>query len=119
MATLQAQPARSGQPKSQIDLRVALASTLRLWLTLRDDVLWSFCSGSSTEDRLETLSLDGLQPAIDQINYVRGLCLDLAEKAALAEGRAPMAVLNETIDQLLSMESPKFLLAVQSVPGTF
>jgi hypothetical protein len=105
--------------KIPIDLRSALASTLRTWLTLRDNILWAFCSGKDPDDRLEKLTLDGLQVEIEQVNYVRELCLNLAEQASVAEGKTPTAVLNEVIDQLLSAEIPKFLLSTQSVPGTF
>lgn len=105
--------------RSAIDIREALKSTLRAWLVSRDIALWCFCSGSDPEgDCLEPVELTQAQPAVDQMNTLRTVALQFAAQLA-SKTESPDLIMRGVLTELLSSESPKFLLQVPYIPTTF
>jgi len=110
----------SSSKKPEIDLHAALQSSLRAWLASRDSALFLFCSGIAVQ-RLELMDLEPLGPIVARMNILRSVCMDFASQIASLsplDGTAE-GVMSGAIDTLLSLESPKFLLHSESLPGSF
>ena len=110
--------------RSPITLYTALLSSLRLWFLYRDDALWTFCSGVEAADPLEAMDFTQAADPCGQANAMRAQCLSLAkqiseEGTGTGDVRTSAAVLRGAIDDLLTTDSPKFLLAVPHIPGSF
>ena len=104
------------QAKRPIDLTEALRSTVRAWLAARDTALWAFLSGIDG-DPLTEIKLDpSFNAAIDKMNRLRALALEFASGD---DRRTANVILAETVESLLSEESPKFLLRVDHIPEAF
>lgn len=106
--------------KKQIDLHEALTSTLRAWLATRDSLLWLFCSGTDVDDRLESMApaANVIEAAVKRMNDLRESAIDFARTIG-GRARSPEAVISDAMDELLAAESPKFLLHVDNLPGSF
>ncbi len=113
-------PVPTSFPKSAITLHSALLSTLRAWLVFRDEALWAFCSGTEPADPLELLSCEQCVVPILAANRMRDTIRDLAKQISEeGDGKAVALVIREAITELLATESPRFLLAVPHIPGSF
>ena len=68
--------------------------------------------------RLETVDWEAARAATDQMNSLRATALSFAAQLADRD-RTAEGVLSAEIDDLLESESPKFLLRVGHLPGSF
>jgi|HubBroStandDraft_6_1064221.scaffolds.fasta_scaffold265804_3 hypothetical protein len=103
--------------KRPIDLHEALSSTIRAWLASRDTALWTFLSGIDG-DTLTEIKLDSsFEMAVDKMNRLRTLALEFAGQ--IDDRRTAQAVLTDSVEALLTEESPKFLLRVDHLPEAF
>lgn len=108
--------------KKQIDLHEALRSTLRVWLTLRDSIVWSIVSGAETpglDDYDSGAISTQVLATLTQMNVVRLQAFSFAEQMVTVRGRGPSDLIAEVVEELLQEESPKFLLRVDTHPGSF
>ena len=106
-----------------INQRESLKSLIRVWLATRDEILWSLVSG--VDEPIAQISLDSakVQELQDRINSIRHLIVDvlapgLVKSVGLSEDSVNK-VLESVIAELLSDETPKFLLSVDGQPRSF
>jgi len=111
----------TARAKTIITPKAALVSTLRIWMMYRDNALWSFVSGVEADDPLEELKIEdaALRGNMAAANDARQRALDIAAMMAEEQGGKAATILREAIDELLAAESPRFLLAVPHIAGTF
>jgi hypothetical protein len=109
-------------PKRQLDLYSALRSALRMWLVARDSVIWLLVAGADGADSAVISELTpadllrDMTPSLDQMNELRRMAYGLAAQISATGAEA---VVRDELSRLLSEESPKFLLAVDGIPGAF
>ena len=102
-----------------ITQRSALVATLRTWMLYRDEALWAFVGGTEASKPLEEIVIDAeTTNRIAEANDAAKRAWALAEKLADADKTASM-VMREAINDLLQSESPRFLLTVPHIPGSF
>jgi hypothetical protein len=110
----------SAGQKAVIGPRAALLSTLRLWLLYRDEALWAFVSGAETDKPLDEIQVNSdVLAHVADVNQIGERAWKLAAQIAAEKEQKPATIMREAINELLSTEQPRFLLAVPHVTGTF
>ena len=115
---LPSRPTLEPRGKPQIDLHAALRSTLRSWLTARDGAVWTLSSGSDLTERIEEIKWEDARASIENMNRLRLSIFHFAGQ--LSDSHTTIqSVISSELDALLADESPKFLLTVPHLPGSF
>ena len=110
-------PARA---KALITQRVALISTIRTWFLYRDEALWAFVGGTEADHPLEEIEIgEETLERIQEANKAAKRAWAMAEKIARENEQKASTVMRDAINELLSSESPSFLLPVSHIPGSF
>jgi hypothetical protein len=111
---------KPGAPKPVIGLRTALLSTIRTWFVYRDEALWAFVGGTEADRPLELIEIDeSVTMNAGLANEACKRAWDMAERIARQNEQKAATVMREAIAEVLSAESPSFLLAVAHIPGSF
>lgn len=108
-------------PKPEIDLHSALRSTLRAWLALRDIALWGFCGGTDFEDSgvyLERIDAESFFRPATEMNHLQTAALEIASRIN-ARNLTPQQIIAVEMRALLSTESARFSLQLDSIPDSF
>jgi hypothetical protein len=114
------QPSVIAAKKSVITPRAALVATIRTWFLYRDEALWAFVGGTEADQPLEKIEIgDEATAQIAEANAACQRAWAMAEKIARENEQKASSVMREAINELLASESPRFLLAVTHIPGSF
>ncbi len=112
--------------RTLIGLREALLSTIRTWLVFRDNALWAFCAGTDLAvSPLEHIDLSSTSGAILEMDRLSSIASSLSRQISEAEtvtGQdppSPQLILRSAVEELLTKETPRFLLSVPDIPGSF
>ena len=106
--------------KAAITPQAALISTIRTWFAYRDEALWAFVGGTEAAKPLEEIEIgETAEASIGETNAACRRAWKIAEKIAEESDQRAATVMREAINELLAAESPRFLLSLPHIAGSF